>query len=87
MTDTLRDQVWNAALEQLVAKGKFTITCLLDELDLGDSKRQTVRRTLNAQEKAGWLERDSKQSSIWRLGWKGRLLLNVSEFTIEQSRR
>ncbi|ELY65811.1 hypothetical protein C490_13566 [Natronobacterium gregoryi SP2] len=84
---TLRDEVWNAALEELVARGKFKTADLLDKLDLSESQRQTVRRTLNALEEDGWLERESEQSGIWRLGWKGKMLLNVSEETIDQSRQ
>ncbi|RKD97820.1 BlaI/MecI/CopY family transcriptional regulator [Halopiger aswanensis] len=83
---TMRDQIWNAALEQLVAKGKFKAAEVMDELDLSERQRQTVRRTLRQLEEQGWLSRESKQSGIWRLGKKGRMLLNVSEDTIDESR-
>ncbi|ADD03837.1 uncharacterized protein Nmag_0245 [Natrialba magadii ATCC 43099] len=83
---TKRDKVWNATLELLVAQGKFKASDIMEELDLTESQRQTVRRVLRAQEEYGWVERESRQSGIWRLGWKGRMLLNVSEKTIEQSR-
>ncbi|PCR89656.1 helix-turn-helix domain-containing protein [Natrinema ejinorense] len=83
---TNRDKIWNATLEELVARGRFKAIDIMSKLDMDESQRQTVRRTLNALEKDGWLERESKQSSIWRLGWKGRMLLNVSEETIERAR-
>ena len=86
MSKTLRDRIWTAALELLVAKGKFKAAELIEDADLKESQRQTVRRTLRALEEDGWLERDSPQSGIWRMGWKGRMLLNADEQTIEQAR-
>ena len=82
---TLRDKVWNASLELLVAKGKFKAIEVIENENLREEQRQTVRRCLNEMEEKGWLERTSRQSGIWRLGWKGKMLLNVSEQTIEQS--
>lgn len=82
---TMRDQIWNVALERLVSRGKFKASDILNELELTESQRQTVRRCLRELEEHGWLHRESEQSSIWRLGNKGKLLLNVSESTIEES--
>ena len=87
MTQTLRDQIWDAALEQLAAKGNLRAAEVIEDAGISESQRQTVRRTLRALEEDGWLERDSPQSSIWRLGEKGRILLNVSEDTNDKSRR
>lgn len=87
MTQTLRDRIWDAALELLVAQGKFKAAHVLNECSLDESQRQTVRRALRAMEEDGWLERESQQSGIWRLGHKGRMFLNISEQTIEQARQ
>lgn len=87
MTQTLRDQIWDVALEQLVAKGELRATEVIEDAGLDESQRQTVRRTLRSLEEDGWLERDSPQSSIWRLGATGQRLLNVREDTIDESRR
>lgn len=86
MSKTLRDRIWTAALELLVAKGKFKAAELMEDAGLEENQRQTVRRTLRALEEDGWLERDSPQSGIWRMGWKGRMLLNADDQTIEQAR-
>lgn len=83
---TMRDDIWNAALEQLVATGKFKSIHIMTNLGLEEAQRQTVRRVLREMEEQGWVERETEQSSIWRLGWKGRHFLNVSEETIEQAR-
>lgn len=87
MVRILQDKVWNAALEELIARGKFKAADLLDLLDLSESQRQTVRCTLHALEDDGWLGRENKQSGIWQLEEKGRLLLNASSDTIDDSRR
>lgn len=68
---TLRDDVWDEALTRLAADGKFRIS----ELDFDESEKYTIRRTLNNMEEEGWVERSSKQSPIWRLGWKSKLVM------------
>ncbi|WP_049923941.1 hypothetical protein [Halopiger djelfimassiliensis] len=85
MTETLRDQIWDATMEKLVAEGKLKAAHVMVHCGLDESQRQTVRRTLRALEEDGWLERDSPQSGIWRIGWKGRMLLDVDDETIENS--
>lgn len=84
---TLRDNIWNTALENLVENGKFRVSDIIDDLDEADnSQRKTVQRCLRQLEDKGWLERKSTQSPIWRLGWKGRMLLNISEDKVEQAK-
>jgi DNA-binding IclR family transcriptional regulator len=76
---TLRDSVWDAALEELASNGELKVADILEDIDAGESQRQTVRRCLKELEQKGWLERESKYSSIWRIGEKGELLLQLSE--------
>ena len=84
---TLRDKIWGEALEQLAANGRFKAIHVMEGCGLGEEQRQTVRRTLRAMEEDGWLERDSPQSSIWRIGWKGRMLLDADDEAIERARQ
>ena len=79
---TLRDQVWDAVLEELNRTGKFTIS----DLDFEDSERHTVRRVLRRMEEFGWLRRTNKQAATWRLGTKAEIYLNVSDDHIQQAR-
>jgi hypothetical protein len=78
---TLRDEVWHEAIVQLRKTGKFKIC----DLPFEAKKRHTVRRVLREMEKMGWLTRDSKYSSIWRLGRLAKELLNVSSDLIDES--
>lgn len=62
---TKRDQIWNAALELLVAKGKFRASHVMVKCGFDECQRQTVLRTLCQLGEQGWLEHESEQSSIW----------------------
>ncbi len=79
---TLRDQAWNAAMEQIVKTGKFKLT----DLPFKQSERHTVRRVVRSMEAYSWLQRDSEHSSIWRAGPKAELLMNISQDKLEWSR-
>jgi hypothetical protein len=76
---TLRDESWNAALEQIVRTGKFKLT----DLPFRPQERHTVRRVLREMEQYDWLQRESEGSSIWRAGPKAEMLMNLSEQKIE----
>lgn len=79
---TLRDEVWDEALTKLKRQGRFKIS----DLPFDDSERHTVRRTLRNMEDAGWLQRDSEQSPVWRLGSKAELILEADDELVERSR-
>lgn len=64
-----------------MARGKFRIT----DLPLEESQRHTVRRVLREIEEMGWVHRDSPRSSIWRLGPKAEMMLDVDSETVEES--
>lgn len=76
---TIRDDVWDAVIEQLITTGKFK----LSDLPFDESKRHTVRRVLNEMEENNWLTRDSENAAIWRLGEKAKLCLNVKADTLQ----
>jgi ribosomal protein S19E (S16A) len=78
---TARDQVWDAVLRQLNKTGYFKIS----DLPFDESQRHTVRRVLREMEQLGWLERENDRAAIWRVGERGRLLLNVSAEKIRQA--
>lgn len=78
----LRDEVWNATLEQVIKTGKFRV----GDLPFRESQRHTVRCVLASMESLGWLRRNSEYDSTWRMGEKSELRLNVSIDKIEQSR-
>lgn len=71
---TLRDQVWNAVLKQIVKTGYFKIS----DLPFEENQRHTVRRVLREMEELDWLERENNRAAIWRIGELGKLHLNVS---------
>ena len=79
---TIRDEAWNAAIEQLVRTGKFKLI----DLPFKESERHTVRRVLREMQSYSWLTRESEHSSIWRAGPKAELLLNISQEKLERSR-
>lgn len=79
---TLRDNVWNAVLKQLIRTGKFMIS----DLPFTEEQRHTVRRVLREMEDLGWLERESKKAATWRLGLIGATHLNISADKIEKAR-
>lgn len=58
---TVRDDVWDEALETAAEQGKFTI----EDLSLDEDERHIARETLRNMEEFGWLERDTPNSSIW----------------------
>lgn len=84
---TLRDEIWNASLEQVIGNGKFRVKNLIEDTELDESQTQTIRRVLRQLEDKGWLKRSSSQSPIWRAGWKSEMLLNLDEGTVEQARQ
>lgn len=63
----------------LVNRGKFK----LGDLPFEESQHATVRRVLKTMIELGWLKKESKGSSIYRLGPKAELLLDVDDETIE----
>jgi hypothetical protein len=79
---TLRDETWNATLEQLARTGRFT----LNDLPFKPEERSTVRRVLREAEAYSWLQRSSEGSSIWRAGPKAEMLMNLSEETLRLAR-
>jgi hypothetical protein len=79
---TLRDEAWNAALEQIVRTGQFK----LNDLPFKLSERHTVRRCLKEMQAYSWLTRDSEHSSIWRAGPKAEMLMNLSEEKLRLAR-
>jgi ribosomal protein S19E (S16A) len=79
---TLRDDCWDTVLTVLVDQGRFK----LSELPFEDSQKHTVRRVVREMESKGWVERKSKHAAIWRIGPKGRLLLDVDQEVIEKSK-
>ena len=78
---TLRDEVWNAVLKQLVKTGCFRIS----DLPFNEEQRFTVRRVLRQMEAMNWLERENKRAATWRIGETGKLHLNVSAAKIKQA--
>lgn len=72
---TLRDEVWDEVLRTLIKEGKFKIS----DLKFDESERHTVRRVLRHMEEQGYLRRDTPQAKIWRVGERGREILNLSE--------
>ncbi|MDS0295777.1 hypothetical protein [Halogeometricum luteum] len=81
-TMTLRDQAWNIALRYLADKGKFKLA----ELPFKETERHTVKRVLREMEEYGWIQRESKQSGIYRLGPTAEQYLNVDEEIIEAAK-
>jgi hypothetical protein len=72
---TLRDEAWNALLEQTVMTSKFKLT----DLPFKESEKHTLRRCVRQAEEFGWLERTSEHSAIWRAGPKAKMLMNLSD--------
>lgn len=81
-TMTARDEIFSAVLEQLIRTGKFK----LRDLPIRESEMATARRVLRVMEDLGWVARSSPNSSIWRVGHKGELLLNISPAKIEAAK-
>jgi hypothetical protein len=79
---TLRDEVWNAVLKQLVKTGRFRIS----DLPFGESQRNTVRRTLREMEQKNWLARENNRAATWRMGETAETHLNVSPEHIQRAR-
>lgn len=71
---TIRDDIWDTIIEELVQTGEFKIS----DLDIDEGRRQTVRRVCREMEDRGYLQRTSKQSKTWRAGKKANLHLNLS---------
>ena len=69
---TIRDEVWNEVITTLATEGEFRIK----DLDIDEEKKYTVRRCLQEMEDQGWVTRSSKQSPIYRTGWKMKLIMN-----------
>ena len=79
---TLRDDVWNAVMKQLVKTGHFRIS----DLPFNESQRHTVRRTLRDMEEMGWLGRENERAATWRMGKLAEIHLNVSADKIKAAR-
>jgi len=79
---TLRDQVWDEVLHQLVRTGQFKIS----DLDFEESQRHTVRRVLREMEDLNWLRRDDNLSATWKLGELAEMHMNISPETVEATR-
>jgi len=77
---TKRDNVWDAALTEIVENGTF----LIKDLDFEESERHTVRRVLKEMEELGWLARTGTDSRTWQLGSKAEMRLNVSAELIRE---
>ena len=78
---TLRDEVWNAVLKQLVKTASFRI----GDLPFTESQRHTVRRVLRTMEEMGWLQRRDKRAATWCAGEKAKLHLNISADRLNQA--
>ena len=76
---TLRDEVWNSVMKQLVKTGQFRIS----DLPFNESQRHTVRRTLREMETMDWLSRENDRAATWRMGELAELHLNVSADKIQ----
>lgn len=72
---TLRDEVWDAALEEIISEGKF----LISDLPFEQSERHTVRRVLKELESKDWVTRNNPQSKTWRAGEKAKEMLQLTE--------
>ena len=79
---TLRDEVWDAVLKQLVKTGKFKIS----DLPFDEGQRHTVRRVLREMEDIGWLRRENNRAATWRMGELAEMHLNVSAEKIKEAK-
>jgi predicted transcriptional regulator len=79
---TLRDQVWDAVLKQILKTGYFRIS----DLPFDEGQRHTVRRTLRVMEEQEWLSRENNRAATWRMGELAELHLNVSADKIEAAK-
>ena len=63
---TVRDRVWSAALRLAVQDTDgFSADDVLNDDALDEQNRATVRRTLHAMQKLGWLEHRSGERRWW----------------------
>jgi len=73
-----RDLVWDAALRCLVSSPAsirlHDVQTLVEEEDVSD---RTVRRTMNAMQALGWLEKEKEGGHYWYPGPKAREFLRV----------
>lgn len=73
-----RDAVWDAALRALVSNPASIrlrdVQIYIDEKEVSD---RTVRRTMNAMQALGWLEKDKEGGHYWFPGPKARQFLRV----------
>jgi hypothetical protein len=73
-----RDLVWDAALRALVSNPASIrlrdVQLYIDEAEVSD---RTVRRTMNAMQALGWLEKDTEGGHYWFPGPKAREFLRV----------
>lgn len=73
-----RDLVWDAALRALVSNPASIrlrdVQLYIDEAEVSD---RTVRRTMNAMQVLGWLEKDTEGGHYWFPGPKAREFLRV----------
>lgn len=73
-----RDLVWDAALRALVSNPASIrlrdVQIYIDEAEVSD---RTIRRTMNAMQALGWLEKDTEGGHYWFPGPKAREFLRV----------
>ena len=79
---TLRDSVWNSALEQIERSGRFRMS----DLPFNKNELASCRRVLREMEEYDWLQRTSTGSCIWRAGPKAEMLMNLSEEKLKLAR-
>ena len=72
---TLRDDAWDAALDQLVETQEFNVS----ELPFKQSEMISVNRILQEMEARSWLQKESEHSQVWRPGPKAKLLMDISD--------
>lgn len=64
-----RDHIWDVTLSLLEDRDEFRVRDVENELEIETSTR-TVRRTLAAMERLGWLEREAPGAHYWKPGPK-----------------
>lgn len=78
---TLRDDIWDEAIEVINEQGVFMIS----DLDFTESQRHTVRRVLRDMEEKRWLTRKKPQAKKWVAGEKAKAQLNLSAEAMAQA--
>jgi len=73
--DDTENEDWNRVLKPLITEGEVC----LDDLDLTDSRRETVERVLDEMTGIGWLERDTDREATWKPGELADLHLTAAD--------